>query len=175
MLIQAGALSPVPRWAAVPERAVAEALRRLTGEAGMQPRLDAAFRRLESEQPELAAFVAGELAELEQPQAQALGYFLFMLVYLAFEEAFGRRLRALEGDELEQALAQLLADGEVRGAACRFGSYSEDAIALAQPALMTLLRGEVEDAARQQTDVDAIMQAALVQILALSGAVLEAA
>lgn len=175
MLIQAGALSPVPRWAAVPERAVAEALRRLTGDARMQPQLDAAFRRLESEQPELSAFIAGELSELEQPEAQALGYFLFVLVYLAFHEAFGRRLRPIDGDELEGTLAQLLADGEVRGAACRFGSYSEDAIALAQPALMTLVRGEVEDAAQKQTEVDAIMQAALVEILALSGAVLEAA
>jgi hypothetical protein len=175
MLIQAGALSPVPRWAAVPERAVADALRRLTGDAGMQPRLDEAFRRLELEQPELSAFVAGELSELEQPEAQALGYFLFMLVYVAFAEAFGRRMRAIEADELEAALAQLLTDGEVRGAACRFGSYSEDAIALGQPALMALVRGEVEDAAKQATEVDAIMQAALVEILALSAAVLEAA
>jgi len=175
MLIQPGALSPVPRWAAVPERAVAEALRRLTAEQAMQARLDGTFRRLESEQPELAAFVAGELAELEQPQAQALGYFLFMLVYLAFTEAFGARLRTLEGEELEGALCQLLADGEVRGAACRFGSYSEDAIALGQPALMALVRGEVDEAAQQKTEVDAVMQTALVEIVALSSAVLEAA
>ena len=174
MLIQAGALSPVPRWAAVPERAVADALRKLTGD-GMQPRLDASFRRLEGEQPELAAFVAGELSELEQADSQALGYFLLMLVYLAFQEAFGRRLRPLESDELEGALSRLLADGEVRGAACRFGSYSEDAIALGQPALMALVRGEIEDAAKRSTEVDPIMQAALVEILALSSAVLEAA
>jgi hypothetical protein len=175
MLIQAGALNPVPRWAAVPERAVTDALRQLTEDAGMQPRLDAAWRRLEVEQPDLSAFVAEELSELEQPQAQALGYFLFVLVYVAFVEAFGRRLRELGGDELEGALAQLLADGEVRGAACRFGSYSEDAIALGQPALMALVRGEVEEAAQQQTDVDSIMQVALVEIVALSAAVLEAA
>src|SRR5262245_22952986 len=119
MLIQPGALSPVPRWAAVPERAVAEALRRLTGDQALQPRLDGAFRRLELEQPELAAFLAGELAELEQAEAQALGYFLLMLVYLAFHEAFGRRLRELDADDVEGALARLLADGEVRSAACR--------------------------------------------------------
>jgi len=171
VLIQRGALSPVPSYAAVPEHAVLDALRRLTVEPALQPRLDAAFRRIEAEQPELASFVAGELSELEQAAAQALGYFLMVLVYVAFDEAFGQRLRSLDAADLDRALMQLVVDGEVRHAACTVGSYSEDAIALGQPALMTLLRSEVERAAEQSADVDPIMQALLVEIIALGAAV----
>lgn len=171
MLIQPGALSPVPSYASVPPQAVAAVLQRLTAVASMQQPLDRAFRRLEAEQPELAGFIAGELSELEQPEAQALGYFLFLLVFLAFEEAFGRRLRRLEAEDLDAAIECLVADGEVRSQTCPAGSYSEDVVAVGQPALMDMLRGEIKAAAERIPEVDPILQALLVEVVALTTAV----
>ena len=171
MLIQPGALSPVPSYAAVPAQAVAAVLQRLTAAGSLQQPLDSAFRRLESEQPELAGFIAGELSELEQPEAQALGYFLFLLVYLAFEDAFARRLRKLEPEDLDSALEQLVADGEVRSQTCPAGSYSEDIVAVGQPALMDTIRGEIKAAAERIPEVDPILQAILVEVVALTNVV----
>jgi len=171
MLVQPGALAPVPRYAAVSLDAVTAVLQRLTTAGTLQPPLDHAFRRLEAEQPELAGFIAGELSELEQPAAQALGYFLFLLVFLAFDEAFGRRLRALDAQDLDGALASLLADGEVRSQACPEGSYSEDIVTLGQPALMQAIRQQLESAAEQTSEVDPILQALLVEVVALTQAV----
>ena len=171
MLIQPGALSPVPSYAAVPAQAVAVVLQRLTAAGSLQHPLDVAFRRLESEQPELAGFIASELSELEQPEAQALGYFLFLTVYLAFEEAFHRRVRRLEPEDLDAALEQLVVDGEVRSQTCPAGSYSEDVVAVGQPALMDTIRGEIKAAAEKIPEVDPILQALLVEVVALTQAV----
>jgi hypothetical protein len=171
MLIQPGAFAPVPSYAAVPGQAVAAVLQRLTAAGALQEPLDRAFRRLEAAQPELASFMAGELAELEQAEAQALGYFLFLLVFLAFEEAFGRRVRKLEAEDLDAALECLVADGEVRSQVCPEGSYSEDVVAVGQPALMDTIRGEISGAAKRVPEVEPILQALLVEVVALTSAV----
>jgi hypothetical protein len=67
-----------------------------------------------------------------------------MMVVLSFEEAFGRRLGCVELVDLTHSLERLITDGEVRatGNAGRF--YSEDALALGQPAIMKLLRVEID-------------------------------
>jgi hypothetical protein len=171
MMIQPGALAAVPSYAAVPAQAVAAVLQRLTGAGSLQQPLDVAFRRLESEQPELAGFIAGELSELEQAEAQALGYFLFLLVFMAFDEAFRPRLRRLDGEDLDRALELLVVDGEVRSQTCLAGSYSEDVVAVGQPALMDTIRGEIKAAAERVPEVDPILQALLVEVVALTAAV----
>jgi hypothetical protein len=168
MWIQAGALAATPDYAVVGKDAVAQVLRRLTAGDLLEPRLKAAFHLLEREQPALAGFVADELSMLEAPAGQALGYFLFLVAFLSFREAFGPRLGAVAQDDLEAALDQLVADSEVRGRTCLAGSYSEDVVAAAQPALMSLVHGEIELAPEGAGDLDPLLQASLVQIVALS-------
>lgn len=170
MLIQLGALQPVPSYAVVPESVVLAVLRMLTCGKALQPPLDAAFRTLEREQPALAEFLAAELSEIEVPEAQALGYFLFLAVFIAFRDSFGSRLCAIASDDLETVLDRLLADGDIRSRTSPTETYSEDVIALGQPALMRLVRAEIEDEAAS-SEAGPIMQALLVEIVALSSAV----
>ena len=171
MWIQAGALAPTPGYAVVDKNAVAQVLRRLTAGDLLEPRLHASFRLLEREQPSLASFVADELSMLETSAGQALSYFLFLVAFLSFREAFGPRLGAVTQDDLDAALDQLVADSEVRGHTCGAGSYSEDVVAAAQPALMSLVQGEIELAPEGTGDLDAALQALLVHIVALGRAV----
>jgi len=170
MLIQPGALQPVPTYAVVPESVVLGVLRRFTSGKAMQPRLDAAFRTLEREQPALAEFLGAELSEIEAPEAQALGYFLFLAVFSAFRESFGSRLCAVGSDDLESVVDRLLADGDARSQAAPAETYSEDVIALGQPALMRLVRAEIEEQVAGD-QAGPILQALLVEIVALTSAV----
>jgi hypothetical protein len=171
MLIPPGALQPVPAFAVVPEDAIIAVLKRVTADAAVEPRLQAAFRTLELEHPALASFVGSELSELEDASAQALAYFLFLAVFMAFREAFGDRLAEVAQSDLDAVLDRLIVDSEVRGAACQAHSYSEDAIALGQPALMRLVHSELRDGDPDAADAEPMLQALLVQIVALTHAV----
>src|SRR5215510_11660734 len=118
MWIQAGALAPVPSYAVIADEALKSVVQRFADHAALQRRLDDGFRQLEREQPALARFLSLELHELELQPAQALAYFLFLLVFMAFREGFGTRLREIGDEDIETALEQLLADGEVRSRTC---------------------------------------------------------
>jgi hypothetical protein len=171
MWLQAGALQPVPSYAVVGHDDVAAVLVRLTSESGLEDRLDVAFKLLEQEQPSLASLLSGELSSLDQQAGQALLYFLFLVVFLSFRAAFGRRLATISQQDIGVALERLVLDGQVRSQACAANSYSEDVIALSQPALMRLVHDEVRHAPEDAGDVDPILQTSLVQILALTHAV----
>jgi hypothetical protein len=133
----------VPDYARVDDDILNNVRARLVGGTGsVRSALDRAFHSMEQKQPAVANFVAHDLAEIEEPAAQGIGYYLAVLVVGAFEEAFGRRLSCVELSDLHGALDCLIADGEVRGTSAGF--YSEDALALGQPALIKLLRAEIE-------------------------------
>src|SRR4051794_22982307 len=125
MWIQKGALPAVPNYAVLEEEALRSALSPLSEQERLQQHLDAIFRQLEREQPALATFLSVELTEFESQPAQALAYFLFLLVFRAFRENFGARLHVVPEAEVEAALQRLLADGEVRSRTCLAQSYSE--------------------------------------------------
>jgi hypothetical protein len=178
VFVERVAFAAVPSYARVSAEAVAVVRARLLGEPpSLQTRLDAAFRALEERRPAVAAFVAEELAGVEEPGVQAVAYFLAMLVVGAFDEQFGARLGAIELADLNQALTALIADGEVRGAGVAGGFYSEDAITLGQPAVMRLVREEIDRAAADAPDasvsptLDAFYQSVLVLVIALTQAV----
>jgi hypothetical protein len=175
MWIQAGALAPVPSYAVIADDALKGVVQRFADHTALQRSLDDGFRQLELEQPALADFLTHELHELDTQPAQALAYFLFLLVFIAFREGFGVRLREISGDDVECALEQLLIDGEVRSRTCPAQSYSEDMIALGQPALMRIVQGEIENAPEEAGELAPIVQAVLVEIVALTQAVAPAA
>ena len=191
MLIAAGALEPSPPYAVVPEHVVASVLRDLGLGRRRRGELDRVFRKIEEQQPALAAFLTDELAEFETPATQALGYYLFLAVCSAFRSAFGERLSVLSQADLERALDLLLADGEVRSRICPAGSFSQDRVACLQPALMDAVMAELDlahaalaklgpkgdaadragEPAQPPIDVDTILQVLLVEIVALTRAV----
>jgi hypothetical protein len=171
MWIQAGALSPVPSYAIVSEAEVSAALGELADEAALHDRLGKAFRVLEAEQPALAYLLSHELETLERPSAQALLYYLFLLVFVAFRNAFGARIGRLEPEDLDATFERLLVDSQVRSQACHTESYSEDMIALGQPALLRLINGELDETLEDAADGAPILQALLTEVLALTQAV----
>jgi len=169
MLIGHGALEPAPGYAVVPEHAVLAVLRELGDDDLLRSRLDREFRRLEAEQPTLADMLSSELTGMD-PAGQALAYYLFLTVCASFREAFGARLGEVGDLDLDRAIETLLADGEVRSQTCIAGSYSQDVVALWQPAVMRLVHAEI-DAARGAADADPVLQVLLVLVVALTRAV----
>lgn len=177
MLVQRVAIEAVPPYAVVDEDTVVQVVQRVTHDDDAVPVLEAAFDRLERRQPVLAGWLAEELGHANEVGAQTLTYFLFLIVFMSFDEAFGGRLAEVRRDDLAFTFDRLATDGELRDATTPGESYSEDAVSMSQPALMTLIHGEVDRAlaaageAGRSLDVDPIVQALLIEVLALSAAV----
>jgi hypothetical protein len=178
VFVERVAFAAVPSYARVSADVVASVRARLLSQPPtLQARLDAAFRSIEERQSAVAAFIAEELANVEEPGAQAVAYFLAMLVVGSFEEQFGSRLAALQLSDLNQALAALIADGEVRGSGLAGRFYSEDAVTMGQPAVMKLVRAEIDRAAADVPEasasraLDAFYESVLVLVIALTRAV----
>lgn len=170
MLIDLGALEAAPSYATVPEHVVLRVVRGLAADDDARPRLDRVFRKLESEQPVIAEFLASELAAFEDASTQAIGYFLFLSACASFSEAFGPRLGEVAESDLDRALETLLADGEVRSQRCLAGSFSQDVVARWQPALMALVQDQIADSG-DAPEVDTVLQVLLVLVVALTRAV----
>jgi hypothetical protein len=178
MFVQSVALPAVPEYARVSSDVLTSVLSRMLGEpARLTFALDAGFREMEREQPALATFVADEIAEISDPCLSALAYFLGVVLYLAFRDAFPGRLTAVQTREIKQMLDRLVTDGELRESGAAGRTYSEDAIAQTQPVLAALLRSEVERALEEAPpgasfhQMDEVYEALLVQLLVLSYAV----
>jgi hypothetical protein len=147
VFVERVAFESVPAYARIdPDLLVEVRTRLLTSSSALATTLDAAFRGLERRQPAIASFIAHELAAIDDPGVQGVAYFMAMLIVQAFEEAFGRRLACVELADLHAALERLIADGELRGASVPGPFYSEDAVALGQPAIVSLLRKEFDAA-----------------------------
>jgi hypothetical protein len=179
------AFEPVPDYARVQPDVLREVRSRLLREPSLAAALDAAFVAIERRQPAIANFIAHDLAGIDAASAQGVAYFLAMLVVLAFEEAFGRRLGCVDLGDLTWSLDRLLADGELRAAGRAGRFYSEDALALGQPAIIKLLRAEFDvalsslpknaesecEAAQLTKQLETFYQTLLVLTLALTHAV----
>ena len=178
MFVEPVALEKPPAFAQVDQPTIVNVLLRLSGEQRpLQEELQSAFLLLERGQPALAEYLTAELSEIDRPAAQALTYFLSLVIYLAFEEAFPGRVSPIGATEVRRTLGRLLLDGELRHGGAAGETYSEDLIALGQPALVQMIRSEVDSALAQATeatayeDVDPMVEMLLLEILLLSHAV----
>jgi len=177
MFVERVALDAVPGYARIAQGPVDAVLSRLLrAEHGQVRTLRAAYLEMEQRQPRLAAYVAHELSELQLPEVQTAAYFLSVLVYRAFEEAFGARLSRIELPDINRALARLVADSELRAEHVRGKTYSEDAIAVGQPALLCCVRAQIDRAVQSQPDLaweslDLFYESLLVMVLVLTQAV----
>lgn len=178
MFLQKAAIRQVPRFAVVDESAVegVEALLDV-GEEAIQEVLDSGYRELDRRQPVLAAWLAEEVSDREDELAQSLGYFLAIAIYMAFKEAFGARLGAVDETGLGLALETLSIDEELRASDPSDTLTSDDVIALGQPVLIDFIQHHMREAVEQageEADVDSldrVYRAVLVEIIALSHAV----
>jgi hypothetical protein len=181
MWVRGAAIRPVPPYAVV-GRDVLDAVEDELAASGVSTKsdLDDAFGRFERTQPALAAQVAHVLSRPLDETALALGYFLTIAVWLAFERAFASRLREVADSELEAAEAALKLEEELRAAHASEPLDTDDVMAIEQPGILAFINEHV-DAALEPTDADArdvdvddvhqVYRTVLVMTLALSHAV----
>jgi len=146
-------------------------------EKGDEQKLSCAFARFERTQPALSSRIAATLAKPAEETALALGYFLSLAVWMAFEETFGPRLGTV-GEEDVDATAQSIAfDEELRQNAADEVIETDDVVAMEQPEVIAFVRDHIDVAVEANApsvaidDVDRIYRLILVETVALSHAV----
>jgi hypothetical protein len=106
--------------------------------------------------------------------ALALGYFLALTVWLAFDEAHGEKLATVSREEIVATQELLELDEEMRCADGTESLESEDVVAMDQPALLQFIHDHVDATLHAHADsvdvddVNIVYRAILVQLLALS-------
>ncbi len=168
----------MPPYAGVPEHAL-EAVRDSLADDDDEARaqLDEAFERFEQTQPALAGHVAEALSRPLDETALALGYFLALAVWLAFEQAHGEHIDEVREEELVATDELLALDEELRRSDPAEALDSDDVIAMEQPHLLEFVHEHVDatlEAHAEEVDVDdihVVYRLVLVEVLALSYAV----
>lgn len=181
MWVRGAAIRPVPPYAVVGRDVLERIEDELAASApGTKSELDDAFGRFERTQPALAAEVAQVLARPLDETALALGYFLTIAVWLAFERAFGARLREVTDAELEAAEAALKLEEELRASHANEPLDTDDVMAIEQPGILAFVNEHVDAALEPEEsdsrdvdvdDVHVVYRTVLVLTLALSHAV----
>lgn len=139
--------------------------------------LDEAFGRFERTQPALAGRIADLLNQPLDETALALGYFLTIAVWLAFERAYGSDIDEVSESEIDATAELLQLDEELRRSDPRETLDSDDVIGMEQPGLLEFLHEHIDatlDVRSEKVDVDdvhAVYRQVLVELLALSYAV----
>jgi len=197
--MRGAAIRPVPGYAVIHGVALerierelahdANPYRLLTGEGA--PRaifatpdpidLEALFTRFEQTQPALAQRVTDVLDRPLDQAAIALGCFLSVTIWLAFERTFGKRLAEVTEDGLRASEAALALEEELRARHESEPFELEDIIEQQQPAILEFvhehleaaLEGDAEPAERNVDidDVHLVYRTMLVLTMALSHAV----
>jgi hypothetical protein len=176
--VRRAAIRPVPPYARVPTEVLARIEEELAEEDDdARERLDHAFERFEATQPFVADRVAKALGRPLDETALALGYFLTLSVWLAFERSFEGWLSEVKKDEVVAAEQSLALDEELRRVDAADAVDSDDVIAMEQPHLVTFVHEHLDHALEAHAgdvdldDVDSIYHVVLIEILALSYAV----
>lgn len=140
-------------------------------------RLDDAFDRFEREQPCLAAHITDVLNEPLDETALALGYFLALAVWLAFEQAQENQIEQVSAESIAATQELLELDEELRRTDPTESLDTDDIIAMEQPDLLEFVYEHVNATLEANAphievdDVDVVYRVILVEILTLSYAV----
>lgn len=178
MFLRKAAIRPVPKYAVVQEAAIDALEMELEGDDdGLQGALDAGYRDLDRRQPHLAEWLAEQVSGRSDELAQSLGYFLAVAVFLAFREAFPRRLGQVDEGGLRMALDTLSTDEQLRADDPLEVLDSDDVVAMGQPVVLEYVQHHLSEALEQVgeaanlDELDRIYRAILVEVIALSHAV----
>jgi len=140
-------------------------------------RLDEAFARFEQTQPSLADRIAQVLGGPLDETALALGYFLTLAVWLAFDNVFGDELEEITQVALTGVEESLKLDEQLRMADPAEAVDSDDVIAMEQPDVLSFVHEHIDAALEANAndvdvdDVHEIYRIVLIEVLALSYAV----
>jgi hypothetical protein len=191
MWVRGAAIRPVPRYAVLDASALEQIERGLADEsAEARSELDGAFARFESTQPELSDAISQVLSRPLDETALALGYFLSIAVWLAFERTFGpARLREVSGDALRATDEAIKLEEELRASHGDEPLDLDDVVSIEQPNVLAFIHEHVDAALEPRPadpegeepgdvrdvdadDVDAVYRAVVLLTLCLSHAVL---
>jgi hypothetical protein len=187
MWVRGAAIRPVPRYAVVGAGSLEQIERELADDsAGARDALDAAFARFESTQPHLADAICRLLSKPLDEPAMALGYFLSISIWLAFERTFSEtRLREVSPDALRATEEAIELEEELRAAKGDEPFDLDDVVSIEQPGVLGFVHEHVDAAldprgpctlqgrAREANvdDVHAVYRAIVLLTLCLSHAV----
>jgi hypothetical protein len=189
MWVRGAAIRPVPRYAVVDAATLAQIERELADDSSSaREALDHAFARFESTQPQLADALSHVLCRPLDETALALGYFLTIAIWLAFERTFGAsRLREVSQDALQATEEAIKLEEELRASHGDEPFDLDDVVSIEQPNLLAFVHEHVDaaldpgkraaddSAAVREIDVDdvhSVYRATLLLTLCLSHAVL---
>lgn len=178
MWVRRAAIRPVPSFALIPLRALAEVEEQLASDDDeARGKLDDAFGRFETTQPALADRIAQILAGPLDETALALGYFLTLAVWLAFDNVFHDELEEISAVALTGVEESLKLDEQLRLSDPAEALDSDDVIAMEQPDVLSFVHEHIDaalEANASEVDVDdvhEIYRVVLIEVLALSYAV----
>ncbi len=188
MWVRGAAIRPVPRFAVVGAATLEQIERELADDsARSREELDAAFARFETTQPQLADAISQLLSKPLDETALALGYFLSIAVWLAFERTFGAaRLREVSPDAVSATTQAIELEEELRAAHGDEPFDLDDVVSVEQPNILAFVHDHVDaaldpgaresspEAGRREVNVDdvhAIYRAIVLLTLCLSHAV----
>ncbi|HTQ44946.1 MAG TPA: hypothetical protein VMI75_19435 [Polyangiaceae bacterium] len=184
MWVRGAAIRPVPRYAVVERETLERIERRLADDSSRgREELDGAFARFESTQPHMADAMSQVLSRPLDETALALGYFLSIAIWLAFDETFGeQRLREVSADALQATSAAITLEEELRASHGDEPFDLDDVVSIEQPNVLAFVHEHVdaaltthEDRGGREVDVDdvhAVYRATILLTLCLSHAVL---
>ncbi len=178
MWVRRAAIRPVPKFAELPERTLTEVEDQLSeDDDASRSRLDEAFTRFEETQPVLAARISAALSRPVDETALALGYFLTLAVWLAFDAAFRGDVEQVTETALTSVEESLQLDEQIRLSDPAEALDSDDVVAMEQPHVLAFIHEHIDaalEANANEVDVDdvhAIYRLVLIEVLALSYAV----
>jgi hypothetical protein len=176
--VRRAAIRPVPSYAQVPTRALSDVEENLAEDNDeARERLDEAFTRFEQTQPALAERISQALSGPIDETALALGYFLTLAVWLAFDTVFGAELEQITETALAGVEESLKLDEQIRLSDPAEAVDSDDVVAMEQPDVLAFVNEHIDaalEANASEVDVDdvhAIYRLVLIEVLALSYAV----
>jgi hypothetical protein len=176
--VRRAAIRPVPSYAQVPTRALSDVEENLAEDNDeARERLDEAFTRFEQTQPALAERISQALSGPIDETALALGYFLTLAVWLAFDTVFGAELEQITEIALAGVEESLQLDEQIRLSDPAEAVDSDDVVAMEQPDVLAFVNEHIDaalEANASEVDVDdvhAIYRLVLIEVLALSYAV----
>src|SRR5579872_5577780 len=148
MWVRGAAIRPVPKYAVVDACMLEQIERGLADEsAEARSELDGAFARFESTQPELSDAISQVLSRPLDETALALGYFLSIAVWLAFERTFGApRLREVSADALRATEEAINLEEELRAAHGDEPLDLDDVVSIEQPNVLAFIHEHVDAA-----------------------------
>ena len=175
MWVRRAAIRPVPSFAQIPLRALAEVEDQLANDdEEARTKLDEAFARFERTQPALADRIAQILSGPLDETALALGYFLTLAVWLAFDSVFHDELEEISAVALTGVEESLKLDEQLRLADPAEALDSDDVIAMEQPDVLSFVHEHIDaalEANASEVDVDdvhEIYRVVLIEVLSLS-------